>query len=328
MRTDPRVLVTGSSGTIGTALAERLLAEGWDVVGADRVPNRWSSVVDARTVAVDLRDRAATDALPANVDVVVHLAANARVTDLIERPEKARDNLETTVTALEYARERDVSGVVFASSREVYGDQSGTARGEGDTSIEDCKNPYAASKVGGEAMTRSYAQCYGLDATVLRFSNVYGRYDVTDRVVPLFLAQAARGEDLTVYGRDKVVDLTYIDDLVDGIVRTLADFETAAGETFNLGSGTGTSLLSLAETVTDRFPTGSDVRVERNRTGEVERFVADISRARAVLGYEPTRSPLGGLDPAIDWYRENDLLGAVDPGAVPDGNPRGAIETN
>lgn len=324
MSTPETVLVTGSSGTIGTALSERLIEEGVDVVGADISANRWSSRVDSRTVHVDLRNRAALDDLPADVDAVVHLAANARVRALVDAPEKARDNFEMTFNVLEHARQNDIPRVLFSSSREIYGAGGETVRREHDTSISDSESPYTASKVGGEAMVEAYARCYDLDACVLRFSNVYGRYDASDRLIPRFITRAVQGRDLPVYGRNKVLDFTYIDDCVDGIVRAIDRFELAAGMQFNVASGEGRSLLQVANAITDRVSSPSTVRVEESKVGEVHRFVADISNARKILGYEPTHSPLGGLDRTIDWYAERDLSDEID--AAPGPSEPGAVE--
>lgn len=169
-----RVLVTGSSGFIGTALAEQLLAYGVAVTGVDRNPNRWSAAVDDATVEADLRDPDAFDALPTDVDCVVHLAAWSRVPDLVEDPAGARENVAATHTVLEYAR-RVGADVVIASSREVYGDQSRTRYEEGDAEIRSPVNPYGASKAADEAMAAAYDECYGVRTVALRLSNVYGR---------------------------------------------------------------------------------------------------------------------------------------------------------
>ena len=308
------VLVTGSSGTVGTALLEALLERGHEAVGADVEPNRWSEAVDERTVQVDLREPDALALLPTDVDLVVHLAANARVRALVETPRKARDNFETTFNVLEHVRQNGIPRFIFSSSREVYGNGGTTRRREEQVAIDSCESPYTAGKMGGEAMVEAYARCYDVEACILRFSNVYGRYDASDRVIPRFIARAVAGRDLPVYGRNKILDFTYLDDCVDGIVRAVEGFEKASGMRFNVASGEGTSLLELAETIAERIPTASGVRVDGNRPGEVNRFVADISKARSVLGYEPTNSPLDGLEETIRWYREHDdVLAEIEP---------------
>jgi len=122
-----------------------------------------------------------------------------------------------------------------------------------DTYTDACESPYTASKIGGEAMVKAYQKCYSIDTSLLRFSNVYGRYDRSNRVVPLFIAQAARGQDLTVYGADKVLDFTYIDDCVAGLMEVIDSFEKVQGTTLNIASGEGTSLLELARFVVDQL---------------------------------------------------------------------------
>jgi UDP-glucose 4-epimerase len=302
------VLVTGSSGTVGTELVERLLDRGVDVVGADAVPNRWSERVDERTRTLDLCDPAAVSDLPTDVDMVVHFAANARVHRLVKDPSGAKENIDMTYNLLEHARRSDIPKFIFSSSREVYGNADKTIYREEDTFADSCESPYTASKVAGEAMLDAYEQCYGIESCTLRFSNVYGKYDASNRVVPLFIAQAHRDQDLTVYGADKVLDFTHVEDCVNGVDLAVEDFHKVSGMTLNVASGTGTSLIELAEAVIDRVPTESDLHVERNRTGEVSRFVSDISRARKILGYEPEYTFETGLERAIDWYEDHDRL--------------------
>jgi UDP-glucose 4-epimerase len=305
------VLITGSSGTVGTALAESLLERGFEVTGADVVANRWSDVVNERTHVVDLGNQSAFDDLPTNVDLVVHLAANARVHKLVEQPSRAKENFDTTFNVLEYARKVDAN-FLFSSSREVYGNNGKVIYDETDTYVDECESPYTASKIGGEALVKSYDVCYGMDTTIVRFSNVYGRYDASDRVIPLFMAQASRGEDLTVYGDDKVLDFTYIDDCVDGVVSVIEQFNKTSGTTFNIASGRGTSLVELAEGIVKATDSDVSIEVEPNRTGEVSRYVADISKANQVLGYEPSYTIGEGLDATVEWYRtRTDLFDTI-----------------
>lgn len=302
------ILVTGSSGTVGTALTEALLDHGFDVTGIDAAPNRWSSRVDDVTTVVDLTDPAAVDSLPTDVDVIVHLAAHARVHDLVKRPTKAKENIDMTFNVLEHARTADVPRILFASSREVYGNKDKTIYSEEDTFADECESPYTASKISGESLLNAYERCYGIETCVLRFSNVYGRYDASDRVVPLFIAQAHRGRDLTVYGDNKVLDFTFVDDCAEGISLAVRKFHKVSGMTLNIASGEGTSLVELAEAVRDRYATDVGLTIEPNRTGEVSRHVSDITRAEKILDYEPAYSFDRGLRAAIEWYEARDHL--------------------
>jgi UDP-glucose 4-epimerase len=277
------------------------------VTGVDTRPNEWSVAVDDVTVEADLLNGSVEAMLPNDIDLIVHLAANARVHKLVEDPRRARDNFETTFNVLEYARKHGVE-IVFGSSREVYGSKRKTIYNETETYIDECESPYTASKVGGEAMVKSYQQCYDIESCILRFSNVYGRYDASDRVVPKFIAQAFRGEDLVVYGDDKVLDFTHLDDCVDGIYRAVDQFHKAKGTTFNIASGEGTSLSELAEHVTEHVSTSATYHVEPSRVGEINRFVADISKAEKILGYDPSHSMVDGVDETISWYETNDQL--------------------
>lgn len=296
------ILVTGSSGTIGTALVEELLAAGYEVHGVDSNPNRWSDEVNELTEQHDLREAVSFDEGLGDVDTVVHLAAHARVHELVKNPDRARENFEMTYNVLEFARKEGVENVILGSSREVYGNKSKIIYDEEDTYIDECESPYTASKIGSEAMLKSYQNCYGLRSCNLRFSNVYGKYDASDRVVPLFITQVDDGRDLVVYGEEKILDFTYIDDCVDGIMKVITQFGKAKNETFNIASGTGRSIVELAEYINDAMGGRSEVQVEPARAGEVHKYVADISKAKAVLGYDPSYSFHEGLEETINWY--------------------------
>lgn len=304
----PSVLVTGSSGTIGTALVNRLLSEGYDVFGADITENRWLELVDKRTHVVDLCNEAELDQLPTDLAMVVHLGAHARVHELVQQPELAQENIEMTFNLLEFARVNDIPRFLFASSREVYGNRNQLVHEESETRSDLSESPYTASKISGEALVRSFESCYDISTSILRFSNVYGRFDDSDRVIPLFIAQSTNGEDLTVYGADKVLDFTYLDDCVEGVVRVIEQFSKASGTTLNIASGEGYSLLELAEAIDERTPNTSEIRVEPSRNGEVKQFVADISKVSKLLGYSPAYSLADGLTETVDWYLDRPEL--------------------
>ncbi|AXR77727.1 NAD-dependent epimerase/dehydratase family protein [Natrarchaeobaculum sulfurireducens] len=309
MRAHPKqVLITGSSGTIGTALMKRLLTEGDEVYGVDTVANQWEADLNKRTAIIDLCDPSDFDVLPTELDMIVHLGAHARVHQLVQEPKYAMENLEMTFNLLEFAREFEIPEFIFASSREVYGNNDKVVYSESDTNTDRSESPYTASKIGGEALVQSYDNCYEMSTCTVRFSNVYGRYDRSDRVIPQFIARSYRGEPLTVYGSEKVLDFTYLDDCVDGISKVIKHFPKVTGKTLNICSGQGASLVELAHEINEQTPRNSEINTEPSRPGEVKRYIGDITTAQKLLDYQPQYSLTEGLSETIDWYLDRPSL--------------------
>ncbi|MFH0981333.1 MAG: NAD-dependent epimerase/dehydratase family protein [Planctomycetota bacterium] len=302
-----RILITGSSGQIGTNVGLALLERGEAVLGIDHRPNTWTDRIE--TVLLDLATARVED-LPAGkvFDVVLHLAAYAKVFELVEHPERAMDNAKMTFTVLEYCRRRN-SPIVFGSSREVYGDIHRHVTEEAAADFVVAESPYSASKIAGEAFIYAYAQCYRLPYLVFRFSNVYGRYDTDaermERVIPLFIDRIARGRPIVVYGRNKVLDFTYVDDCVTGVLAGLDALveRRVTNQTINLAYGQGSTLLDLVNLTSLALGKEAKATYEPARPGEVTRYVADISKARELLGYEPQTPLSGGIRLAIQWQR-------------------------
>lgn len=299
-----KILVSGSSGTIGTHLCDTLLKRGDDVVGMDIVPNKWQPAVQAVTVIGDMRKKEDFAKLPTDVDLFIHLGANARVYELVENPDRALDNFITLYNALEFCRKNGVKKFLFASSREGYGNVHADVYTEDMVRVEHCESPYTASKVGGEALVHAYEKCYGLDCVIFRFSNVYGMYDDSERVVPLFIRKAKKGEKLTVFG-NKCLDFTYIDDAIHGLLCAIDNFDAAKGDTYNIAYGEGNTIVKLAELINEHFGSGAGIDMGTIRTGEISRYVADISKARKKLGYTPKTPFLEGVQKSIEWYTKN-----------------------
>ncbi|MBT5016480.1 NAD-dependent epimerase/dehydratase family protein [Candidatus Peregrinibacteria bacterium] len=298
-----KILITGSSGMIGTSLMERLLGLEHEVVGLDFVKNEWNESLNDKTLDVDLRDLEATlQAVPADIDIVVHLAANARVYDLVVEPQLAMDNMLTVFNILETVRQKKIPKLCFASSREVYGNSEKEIHNEDESYVKNCESPYTASKITGEALVHSYSQCYGLEFLIYRFSNVYGKYDQSDRVIPLFIRKLQKNEPIVVFGKDKLLDFTYIDDTVSGIVSSLERFDEVKNRVFNLAFGKGTSILFLAERLKELLKSESEISVEESRIGEVIRFIADVAQAKEALDYDPQVGIEEGLKKSLEWY--------------------------
>ncbi|TSC59579.1 MAG: NAD dependent epimerase/dehydratase family [Candidatus Peregrinibacteria bacterium Greene0416_62] len=305
-----KILVTGSSGTIGTRLCETLLAKGYDVIGADWLPNKWNPEVNKRTILVDLRDEAAIANCKLQIanrpiDVIIHLAANARVYELVEDPPRALDNFITLFNTLELARKNGIKKFFFAGSREGYGNIQVDRLTEDLVRVENCESPYTASKVGGEALVHAYTRCYGIDHVIIRFSNVYGAYDNSVRVVPLFIRQARRNETLKIFGKEKCLDFTYIDDAVDGVIKALEKFDAVKNGTYNLAFGEGNTILKLAEMIIELTGSKSKIELGESRTGEVIHYVADISKAKKAFGFDPKIPFAEGVKKAVEWYAAN-----------------------
>ena len=174
-----RILITGSSGQIGTNLALHLLTQGHEVFGVDVRPNAWTDAFptllqDLAAPFSDFRGGLGHAPYPPDLDAVVHFAAHAKVHDLVRQPARALENVVMTFNVLEFCRHNELP-VIFSSSREVYGEIDRYVTDESHADFAFTESPYSASKISGEALIYSYAQCYGLRYLVFRFSNVYGR---------------------------------------------------------------------------------------------------------------------------------------------------------
>ena len=300
-----KILVTGSSGTIGTRLCEELLGQDYGVIGVDWKPNKWNKKIEKITLHYDLRDKSFFTKIPANFDLIIHLAANARVYNLVENPNLAKDNFETTFNTLDFARKNKIKRFIFSSSREVYGNAGKTKYSEDNVSINNCESPYSASKIAAEALFYSYRHCYGINFIILRFSNVYGMYDDSDRVIPLFIKLTKEGKNLTVFGREKTLDFTYINDAVSGILKAIDNFGKAKNDVYNIATGKGTSILKLAGFIQKSMKKQNKIIMKNSRIGEVIKFVADISKAKKKLNYQPKVEISEGIKRTVKWYKEN-----------------------
>ena len=298
-----RILLTGSSGTIGTRLFEELLKQD-EVWGVDIRPNRWHPELDAHTIHVDLRRMDELAKLPKDIDLVIHFAANARVYELVKEPKLALDNMVINFNVLEFVRQNNIKRMIFASSREIYGNiMEQRAIAEEMVRVENCESPYSASKIAGEALFHAYSEVYDIDFIIVRFSNVYGMYDDSDRVIPLWIKQTLSNQALTIYGKSKVLDFTYIDDAVAAIIKMIARFDKVKGNTFNIAYGEGIKLLSVAQELKELLDANSEIIIEESRRGEVRRFEADVSKAKELLGYEPMVGIEEGLKKTVEWYK-------------------------
>lgn len=300
-----KILLTGSSGTIGTRVFEELLELKYGVVGVDKKPNQWNPSLNEKTLIMNLLKEEKLKKLPKNIDLLIHFAANARVYELVENPELALENIIITFNVLEFARKHGISKIIFSSSREVYGNLTEKKSiTEEMVKIENCESPYSASKLTAEVLIHAYKKVYGIDFVIIRFSNVYGMYDESDRVIPLWIKQALKNEDLIVFGKNKLLDFTYIDDTVSGVVNIIRKFDDIKGETLNVAFGEGVKLTNVANKIKELLASKSKILIKENRPGEVWKFQANISKARRLIGYRPKIDINEGLARTVEWYKK------------------------
>ncbi|MBL8161113.1 MAG: NAD-dependent epimerase/dehydratase family protein [Anaerolineae bacterium] len=306
-----RILITGSSGQIGTNLGLFLQDQGHEVFGIDIRANTWTDRIP--TTLQDLsvhhsqhKGGIGTVAYPPNLDLVVHFAAHAKVHELVEQPSRALENITITFNVLEFCRQNNLP-IIFSSSREVYGDIHRYITDETHADFIFTESPYSASKIAGEALIYSYAQCYGLRYLVFRFSNVYGRYDNDiermERVIPLFIRKIRQGEPITVFGERKVLDFTYVEDCIQGVYSGIQRLVSGqvANETINLAYGQGNSLIAMAQFIGEALGVQPDITVQPARLGEVTHYVADIQKAQRLLDYNPATPLREGIHKAVGW---------------------------
>jgi UDP-glucose 4-epimerase len=307
-----KVLVTGSSGQVGTNLCLALLQKGAQVIGLDRRKNSWTDQIPL--IQQDLAGQGVPSLAEISAlypgfgqpDLVVHLAANAKVHELVEQPWRAHENTTAAFKVLEFCRIYQTP-IIFSSSREVYGRPQPPAVSEETSDVFHILSPYAAYKLADEMLIYSYAHCYGLKYLVFRLSNVYGRYDGDlermTRVIHIFIDQLSRGEPVTIYDQNKLIDFTYIDDCIAGIMIGIDKLlkGEVVNETINLSSGSPATLRQLAETIAANLGVTPQIINKPIRPGEINFYVADLSKAKRLLGYEPKTPFAEGIQRTVEW---------------------------
>jgi UDP-glucose 4-epimerase len=288
-----KYLVTGGAGFIGSHLVEQLLENGHQVVVVDDESADcneeffWND--RAENHKVDITDYESLAPLFEGVKGVFHFAAEARIQPAIENPSRAASvNVLGTCNVLQAARTHGVERVIYSGTSSAYGIKNTPPLRE--DMPNDCLNPYSVTKVAGEELCKMYTRLFGLNTVILRYFNVYGeRQPLKGQYAPvvgIFQRQVANGEAMTVVGDgEQRRDFTYVKDVANAnfLAMTSGNSEIF-GETFNVGTGTNMSVLELAELI------GNEVVHIPERLGEARATLADISKIRSMLGWEPTIS--------------------------------------
>jgi nucleoside-diphosphate-sugar epimerase len=305
-----KCLVTGGAGFIGSNLVERLIGDGVQVRVLDNLTtgvldNIEPFLGDIDFKQGDVRDLDALQEVMVGVEVVFHQAAVVSVPKSVEDPiEAAMVNDLGTLYVLEAARRASVRRVVFASSCAVYGDLPQLPKRENMETKP--LSPYAASKLHGETYALLYRDLYGLETVCLRYFNVYGpKQDPTSPysgVISIFMDRAVRGELPTIFGDgEQFRDFVYVADVVQANLLA-ANRDNIAGAVINLGTGSSVTVNSLWDNISQFAGVGGEPERVEERPGDIQESVADISRARELLAYEPLYSFEEGLKLTWEWY--------------------------
>ncbi len=308
-----RALVTGGAGFIGGHIAEHLLEAGWSVcVLDDFSTGREENLENARgeidLIRADVCDADALARAMRGAEVVFHQAAVASVPRSVAEPLRTnRINLDGTLQVLETARHSGVRRVVFAASSAAYGDSEVLPKSEALPATP--LSPYALQKHVGEVYCHLYTVLYGLETVALRYFNVFGpRQDPQSEyaaVIPKFVCAALAGERPTIYGDgEQTRDFVFVADVARANLLA-ADAERAPGAVINVAAGRRTSLNELWDGIRQTVGSQAEPRYAEPRAGDVRDSVADLGRARELLGFEPAVDLREGLRQTVESFAKN-----------------------
>jgi UDP-glucuronate 4-epimerase len=315
-------LITGGAGFIGSHLVDRLLAT--DVANVTVVDdfndfydpsikhnNIQDHIKDSRYTIhkIDIRDRSELEKIftANNFDCVVHLAARAGVRPSLSEPQLYTEtNINGTLNLLELARQHKLKQFVFGSSSSVYGINAKVPFSEDDP-IRQPISPYAATKGAGELLCHTYSHLYGLRCVCLRFFTVYGPRQRPDLAIHKFAKLITAGKPIPVFGDGTTRrDYTYVDDIIDGVIAAI-NYDKTNYEVFNLGESRTVELNELILMLERELDTHAIIDRQPPQPGDVPQTFADISKARALLGYDPKTQIEQGLHRFVEWFRMRGL---------------------
>ncbi len=310
-----KILLTGAAGFIGYHTAVKLLERGDEVIGLDNVSNYYDPTLkEARLkllqgkkgfsfIRGDILDRATVAKAMKGVDRVLHLAALAGVRYAFEHPDEyIAINITGFFHVLDEVRKQKIPGLIYASSSSVYGGNTKLPSSEEDRT-DNQLSLYGQNKKDNELMAHTYHSLYGTNVTGLRFFTVYGPYGRPDMALFLFTDALLHGRPLTVYGEGKMQrDFTYVDDIADGIIAAID--KNYPEEVFNLGCGRQEELMEYIAMVEKSCGKEAKKEFHPMQPGDTRASLADISKAKKMLGFQPKTTIREGVPKFVSWYRK------------------------
>jgi len=314
------LLVTGGAGFIGSHLVDRLLSTNVDqITVVDDFNDFYQPEIKRenirkhhkdpryKLVEADIRDNSALQTVfnQNRFDCIVHLAARAGVRPSLKEPQiYSETNINGTLNLLELARHHGIRQFVFGSSSSVYGINAKVPFSEDDP-IRQPISPYAATKAAGELLCHTYAHLYGLRCICLRFFTVYGPRQRPDLAIHKFAKLISQHKPIPVFGDGATRrDYTYVDDIIDGVMAAIA-YDRSDYEVFNLGESRTVELNELIALLEKELGIKAILDRQPAQPGDMPQTFADISKARALLGYNPQTQIEDGLHRFVKWFRTN-----------------------
>lgn len=317
-------LITGGAGFIGSSLSERLVKEGNNVVAIDNFCDFYNPKIKENNVKdlikcsnfklyrADIRDKDAVRKIfeENNIDIVMHLAAMAGVRPSIENPVLYQEvNCMGTQNILEEMKAHNVENLVMASSSSVYGNCKEVPFKESMV-VDFAISPYAATKKANEVMTHVYHKLFDFNVIMLRFFTVYGPKQRPDLAINKFTRLMLEDKEIPMFGDGTTSrDYTYIDDIVDGIIRScnyVANNDNVY-EILNLGNSSPVSLKEMIDIIGQVVGVEPKIKQFPMQPGDVDRTFADVSKAKELIGYEPKTSFKEGIENFVKWYKNTDF---------------------
>lgn len=318
-----KYLVTGGAGFIGSTLVDRLLKEGNSVIVVDNFCDFYSPEIKENNVKhnlnnlnyklykMDIRDNEQLSKVFSDnkIDGIFHLAAMAGVRPSIENPILYQEvNGIGTQNILEEAKKNNIKNLVMASSSSVYGNCKEVPFKE-DFIVDYAISPYAATKKSNEVMAHVYHHLFNMNIIMLRFFTVFGPRQRPDLAINKFTRLMLDGKEIPMFGDGSTSrDYTYVDDIVDGIIKSMnyAENNNDVYEIINLGNSSPISLKEMISIIGETIGVEPVINQLPMQPGDVERTYADISKARKLLNYEPQTSFKSGIEKFVEWYKENE----------------------
>jgi len=314
---DKKVIVTGAGGFIGSHLTERLISLGVEVTAFVRYNSRndlgqlenlpEKKISQLNVIAGDLRDPDTVRKAVEDMDIIFHLGSLIGIPYSYVHPMEVIDtNIRGTTNVLMAAKDNDIEKIIHTSTSEVYGtaryvpiDEKHPLQGQ---------SPYSASKIGADMVATSFYKSYELPVAIIRPFNTYGPRQSTRAVIPTIIMQSLSKKVVQIGSLHPTRDYTFISDMIDGFIR-VAEEKKSIGEVINIGSGFEISINDLAQKILRLSKSKANIKTDKKRirpkNSEVERLWADSTKAREMLGWQPSIKLDDGLKRTIKWFSDH-----------------------